>query len=900
MDPRGIVEKRVLLLALTAKDAELTQRILSRAGVECLKCASLRQVCDDLNVGAGAVLIPEEAVVQSHDPCLAVWLAGQPPWSDLPVLVSARPGADSAAVAQAMDILGNVTVLERPMRVAALVSAVRTALRARHRQYLTRDQMLQVSRSERDLRDFFENASVGLHWVGPDGTILQVNQTELEMLGYAREEYVGRHIAEFHVDQPVIEEILARLSAGETLREFPARIRSKDGTILDVRINSNVLFEDGRFIHTRCFTRDVTELKRASEARSRLAAIVDSSDDAIISKSLDGVIQTWNAGAERLFGYAAAEVIGKPITILIPADRQDEEPALLARLRRGERIDHFETIRVTKHGRQLNISLSVSPIRDAEGEIIGAAKVARDITQQKIAEQQLRQREAESRRLLELHRTTMANLGEGVYTVDRQGLVTYVNHEAERLFGWTAAELLGKRMHDVTHYQHPDGSPFPIEECSGFRVLHEGRVLRDFEDTFIRKDGTFFPVAYSSSPLRDADDQIIGLVVAFQDITERKLHEQALRDADRRKDEFLAMLAHELRNPLAPIRNSLNLLQLMSQSEPTVQQIGQMMERQVNHMVRLVDDLLEVSRITRGKIELRLELVELAGVVRTSIETSQALITAAGHQLAVSLPADPLTVNADPVRLSQIISNLLNNSAKYTEAGGQIWLTVRREDDCVAISVRDNGIGIAAAMLPHVFQLFTQVDRQASRAQGGLGIGLTLVKSLTEMHGGQVHAHSAGLGQGSEFVVRLPLAAEQAGSKAPRAEDRPRSGFAPRRILVVDDNRDAAKSMSMLLKVLGSDVRVAFSGPEALQAMAEYQPAIVLLDIGMPGMDGYEVVQRIRAQGQFDDVVLIALTGWGQEDDRRRSQSAGFDHHLTKPADISALEALLVSLQSQE
>jgi PAS domain S-box-containing protein len=900
-------DQRVLVLALTAKDAELTRTILQQAGVECLACTSLQHLCDELAAGTGAALIAEEAVGERRDNCLIDWLARQPSWSDLPVLIFARPGADSAAVAQALELLGNVTVLERPMRVASLVSAVHTALRARQRQYQTRDHLTQIEQFARD--------------------------------------------------------------------------------------------------------------------QSRLAAIVESSDDAIISKTLDGHILTWNAGAQRLFGYTADEVIGRPITILIPPDRQHEEPAVLAKLRRGERIEHFETIRLTKDGRLLDISLSVSPVRDAGGKVIGASNVSRDITEQKRAEaalrsseqhlellsnsvpalisyvgpdrcyrtcnqayttwfglphdevvgrpmrevlgeeawkvigprvdaafsgmiveyeaeahyerggtrwihaaytphldshgqvlgvivlvidvterkraeQQLRRSEAEARTLLELHRTTVANLGEGMYTVDRQGLVTYVNPEAERLFGWTAAELLGKRMHEVTHHHYPDGRPFPIEECSGFSVLHEGQVLRDFEDTFIRKDGTFFPVAYSSSPLKGADGQTVGLVVVFQDITERKLHEQALRDADRRKDEFLAMLAHELRNPLAPIRNSLNILRLMSQSDPAVEQVGQMMERQVNHMVRLVDDLLEVSRITRGKIELRLELVEVAGVVRSAVETSQPLISAAGHQLAVSIPPEPLTVHADPVRLSQVISNLLNNSAKYTETGGQIWLTVRREDDHVAISVRDTGIGIAPEMLPNVFQLFTQVDRDSARAQGGLGIGLTLVKSLTEMHGGEVHAHSAGPGQGSEFVIRLPLAAQQAGAETPPAEDGPRSGFSPRRILVVDDNRDAAMSMGMLLKVLGSDVRVEFSGPDALSAMAEYRPAIVLLDIGMPGMDGYEVARRIRQQPEYKDVTLIALTGWGQESDRRRSQSAGFDYHLTKPADINVLETLLISLQT--
>ncbi len=421
-------------------------------------------------------------------------------------------------------------------------------------------------------------------------------------------------------------------------------------------------------------------------------------------------------------------------------------------------------------------------------------------------------------------------------------------------------------------------------------------MLKGFEDVFIRKDGSFFPVLFSSSPLRDAEGQIAGLVVVFQDITERKQSEQKLRDADRRKDEFLAMLAHELRNPLAPIRNSLNILRLISHRDPTIEHVGQMMERQVNHMVRLVDDLLEVSRITRGTIELRTEPVEIAGVVRSAVETSQPLIEAGGHQLAVSLPPEPLTVQADPVRLSQVVANLLNNAAKYTDRGGQIWLSVKREGDWVSISVRDSGIGIAPEMLPHVFQLFTQIDRNSARGQGGLGIGLTLVKSLTEMHGGEVQAHSAGLGQGSEFVVRLPLAAAQIQAGHVSMDDRPAFGLVPRRILVVDDNRDAAQSLGLLLKVLGAEVRIEFNGPDALTAMDAFRPAVVLLDIGMPGMDGLEVARQIRERPEFRSTTLIALTGWGQEDDRRRSQLAGFDHHLTKPADVTAIEGLLDSL----
>ena len=637
-------ERRLVVLAPTRKDGALTQSVLEKAGVSCVCCTDLDQACRELDAGAGALLLSEEAFAAQHDRCLIEWLARQPPWSDLPVLVLARTGATSAAVGAAIDLIGNVTVLERPMRVSAFVTAVRTALRARERQY--------------QMRDYFAEREASLR------------------------------------------------------------------------------------------------------AQALLAAIVASSDDAIVSKTLEGNILTWNIGAERLFGYSAAEVIGRPITLIIPPERQDEEPRLLERLRRGERIEHFETVRVTKDGRHIDVALTVSPVRDSTGRIIAASKVARDITQ-------------------------------------------------------------------------------------------------------------------------------------------RKLTEAALREADRRKDEFLAILAHELRNPLAPIRNSLHLLRLIGQPDQEATELTELMERQVNHMVRLVDDLLEVSRITRGKIELRRELVEVAAVVRSAVETSRPLIEAAGHELVLSLPSEPLALHGDPVRLAQIFANLLNNAAKYTDAGGRITFTVRRDAEWVAISVRDTGMGITPEMLPRVFELFRQIERHAGHAQGGLGIGLTLVKSLVEMHGGSVEASSAGIGQGSEFVVRLPLARAEWSADVPKTTISAPLAFSPKRVLVVDDNRDAAESLGMLLKTLGANVEVVFSGAEALDVLESYRPAVVLLDIGMPGMDGYEVARRIRQQPGFQDVTLIALTGWGQDKDRHRSQKAGFNYHLTKPANVSVLETLLLSIDSR-
>jgi signal transduction histidine kinase/ActR/RegA family two-component response regulator len=375
--------------------------------------------------------------------------------------------------------------------------------------------------------------------------------------------------------------------------------------------------------------------------------------------------------------------------------------------------------------------------------------------------------------------------------------------------------------------------------------------------------------------------------------------EAALREADRRKDEFLAILAHELRNPLAPISNSLHLLRLTSQHDPTTRRVGEMMERQVDLMVRLVDDLLEVSRITRGAISLRREVVEVAAVVRRAVEANRALIEAAGHRLVLDIPSEPILVDADPVRLDQVIANLLSNAAKYTDPGGRIRLSVRCDGNEVAIAVRDTGMGIAPEKLGKVFDLFMQVEPHGQRAQGGLGIGLTLVKRLVELHGGRVEAHSEGTGRGSEFVIRLPIAVTATNAAEAKTTSEVRL-FETRRVLVVDDNRDAAESLSMLLSMLGAETRVEHNGPDALAELAAFHPAIVILDIGMPAMDGLEVARRIREQHEFDDVVLVALTGWGQDDDRRRSRLAGFDHHLTKPAALADLKVLLANARRSD
>ena len=374
--------------------------------------------------------------------------------------------------------------------------------------------------------------------------------------------------------------------------------------------------------------------------------------------------------------------------------------------------------------------------------------------------------------------------------------------------------------------------------------------------------------------------------------------EVALRDADRRKDEFLATLAHELRNPLAPLRNALSILRLKSGKEPATEQVCDIMERQTDQLVRLVDDLMEVSRITRGKVELQTKPIDIATVISSAVEASQPLIDAASPELTVSLPPASLLVRGDPARLSQVFSNLLNNAAKYMNAGGQIFVDARREGPAVVVTVRDAGIGIEPDMLPHIFEMFTQADRSKRQAQGGLGIGLTLVHQLVAMHGGEVEARSAGLDQGCEFLVRLPLASPECEYET--AESSSVGTTLPQvprqRVLVVDDNRDAAETLRKLLQLLGVEAHAVNDGASALQLLSEYRPSVILLDIGMPGMDGFEVARRIREDPAGIDTLLVALTGWGQPTDRHRTEQAGFDHHLLKPASIDSLASILLPL----
>jgi len=413
-------------------------------------------------------------------------------------------------------------------------------------------------------------------------------------------------------------------------------------------------------------------------------------------------------------------------------------------------------------------------------------------------------------------------------------------------------------------------------------------------------------VSLTISPIKDADGRVVGASKIVRDFTERKRAEEKLQrlaadlsEADRRKNEFLAMLAHELRNPLAPISNAARALRLASADPAAVESASKMLERQVGQMSRLVDDLLDMSRITRGKIELRREQVELAPIVEQAVEAVRPHYQSMNHELTVVLPSQPMRLNADPARLTQVIDNLLNNAGKFTDKGGRIALTVERDGDQARIRVRDSGIGVAADQLPRLFEMFVQVDTSLERSRDGLGIGLTLVKTLVEMHGGSIEARSDGPGRGSEFEVRLPLLAESAQPASIATTAKPVAAVR-RRVLIVDDSEDGAESLSLLLQVSGFETHKACDGVEAVETAERLKPDAILLDIGLPRLNGYEVCRRVRALPWGDTLTLIALTGWGQEDDRRKSHDAGFDGHLVKPVEFPALMSLLDSLTAEK
>ncbi len=863
---------------------------------------------------------------------------------------------------------------------------------------------VELAQSEERFKTIYEKAPFGVMLYSADeARIIDVNPAMLQMIGRSRKAVIGRTSVEIGMnpDAEQRQQLLAMVQRTGHLAPVEMELRHADGHALQVQVNADIV-QLGGVPYILAVLEDITERKAASMAIGRLAAIVESSDDAIISRDLQGTITTWNQGAERIFGYSPEEMIGKRVTMLFPPDRLNEEEQLVKRLLKGERIEHFETVRVHKDGSPVDISLILSPMKDAQGRVIGVSKVIRDITEQK------RNREAIAASEERFH-LVADNVYQLIWIAEADGSAMWFNQRWTEFTGKTGEEIRadGRSIHHPDHFERVTNSlteraakgeswedSFPLLSKTGqyHWFLATAMPIRNDEGTVVRWFGTCTDIttereaqdrireseerfrmladhmsqmAYMVDPcgtvtwvnqrwleytglskeqmnqggweqvvhLEHLADMIATYAKAqetgtvwqyvFQlkgrtgeyrwflarsvpifneegkverwfgtntDITEQKLAEEALEESSRHKDHFLATLAHELRNPLAPLKNGLQLMELAPDDPSVINDTRGMMTRQLDHMVRLVDDLMDLSRISRGKLELIKGPTELSSVLDTAIEATKPLMDRKEQDFQVNIVRNDLVVNGDQARLTQVVVNLLNNAAKYTPSRGRISLTVDEHDGEAVITVKDNGIGIDPSALEHVFDMFAQVEGSHNdHAAGGLGIGLNIVRRLVHMHHGSVVGHSDGVGHGSEFEVRLPLMRKAGPARSAPSKGEHGGNTGGGRVLVVDDNQDAALTMALILRKLGHEVKVAHDGEQALDAGAAFLPDLILMDIGMPKLNGHEACVLMRKTPWGRKARIVALSGWGQDEDRKRSMEAGFDTHVVKPIERSTL-----------
>lgn len=713
---------------------------------------------------------------------------------------------------------------------------------------------------------------------------------------------------------------------------------AKDGTERPIDDSAAPMHAaDGSLLGVVLIFRDVTEMRRAERSlrasEARKSAILQTALDAIVTIDSDGKIVDFNPAAERMFQYQRGDVIGREMgdAIVPPALRESHRKGMVRYLATGKHRVLNRLVELTAmraDGSEFPIELAITAIDDARQPLFTG--YIRDISDRKRVADALRAAHGDlelrvterTAQLVEAHgfaQALLENLQTGIVACNAQGMLTLFNRATRDFHGLPEAPLPPDQWAQHYDLYRADGkTPLTKEEIPLFRAL-SGERVRDVEMVIAPKQGTPLTLSTSGQSFYDSTGKHLGAVVSMHDVTERKHAEAALREAhddlerrvaartaeldeanralqqaDRRKDEFLATLAHELRNPLAPMRHGLQVMRLAGADAEAVERARAMMERQLTQIIRLVDDLLDVNRISRGTFTLRIERVDLADIVHHALETCAPSIEQQQHQLQVSLPPAPIYLDADAARLSQVLCNLLINAAKYTPKGGDIQLDARRAGGSAVITIKDSGVGISPEMLGNIFEMFTQVDRSHETSQTGLGIGLTVVRRLIGMHGGTVEAKSAGLGKGSEFIVTLPVALSHAKDFEPiSSDDAPAPNGTGRRILIADDNEDAAASLAMLLNMMGNEARTAPDGLAALDVGAAFAPEIVLMDIGMPKMNGFDAARRIRAEAWGAQLVLIALTGRSQDADRRLSHEAGFDFHLVKPVEPAALERLL-------
>ncbi|MCX7399321.1 MAG: PAS domain S-box protein [Planctomycetales bacterium] len=755
--------------------------------------------------------------------------------------------------------------------------------------------------SDAKFRALLEAAPDAMVIVNQHGIIVLVNALTKRMFGYLPEELIGQHVEilmplqmrDSHEDHRLV------YSTDPHPREMSGGLEllglRKDGSQFPIEVSLSPL-ETNQGVLVSSAIRDVTVRKQVEEqlrqSDAQLRFIMDSMPQKIGTTNPNGEVDYFNPQVTEFTGLSFDQLQTWGWTQFIhPDDVEGHVRAWKKSIENGEAFEFESRFRRFDGVYRWHFSRAL-PMRDQAGAIVMWVGSNTDIDDIKQAEAALQISEVRYRRLFEAAK-------DGILILDFiNGRIVDANPYMSDLLGYSHESFLGKELWEIGLFKDRAANEDAV------KGLQKTGYLRYEHLPLESKNGVAVEVEIVANAYREADHQVIQCNI--RDITERSRLEKLLQTQSRelenlhlRKDEFLAMLSHELRSPLAPIANAVQLMSLQQETESRTQkQARNIIERQLGKLQRLVDDLLEVSRITSGRVQLRKEWVAVSGIIHGAIETVRPLIQQRRHELTISMPVVPIWLSADAARLEQVVINLLTNAAKYTEEGGEIRLTVVKDrNDCV-IRVRDSGVGIAPGLLPHVFDLFTQAERSLDRSQGGLGIGLALVQRLTELHDGTVEARSEP-GQGSEFIVRLPLQPDDS-KRVADIEVAVLEANLALRVLVVDDNVDTVLGFSLLLKAQGHDVRTAYNGPDAVKTAAEFHPHVIMLDIGLPVLNGYEVAKQIRAQPEGEKIMLIALTGYGQDSDRRTSSDAGFDHHLVKPARFEQLLQILAMVKVSE
>jgi PAS domain S-box-containing protein len=731
-------------------------------------------------------------------------------------------------------------------------------------------------------------------------TITSWNRAAERMFGYTAAEAVGQTIRVIMPPELYDEEeqILHRVRAGTAVDHYDTVRLHKDGRRIHVSLTiSPIAAPDGRTVGFSKIARDITERQRIERDARHFAAIVEASDDAIISKDLNGIITSWNRAAERLFGYTAAEIVGRSVRTIIPPDRQSEEDHVLGTVRRGGVVDHFETVRMRKDGTPIPISLTVSPIRGAGGEIIGASKIIRDL-------RRIQRSQRDALRLASI----VDSSEDAIVSKDLNGIVTSWNAAAERMFGYPASEMVGQSIRRLIPLDRQQ------EEDHVLSRIRRGERVEHYETIRQRKDGGLLPVSLTVSPIRSQDGTVVGASKIARDVSDRERAEQErqrlltiAREASRLKDEFLATLSHELRTPLNAIVGYVRMLQsdLLTGEKRT--RALDTVARNVTSLTQIVEDVLDVSRIISGKLRLDVQAVDLPPVIQNAVETVRPAADAKGVRLLTIMDPRTAPVTGDPERLQQVLWNVLSNAVKFTPRGGRVQVRLERVNSHAEITVSDTGAGIPAEFLPHVFERFRQADAGINRERGGLGLGLAITRHLVELQGGRIAAESDGPGKGATFRIELPLRIAQTAApieerehpQAPHAGTHiavpPLEGV---RILAVDDDRDALALVQEILEATGATVATADSAQQALEALEHMTPDVLLADLGMPQMSGFDLIDRVRRseRAEIRAIPAVALTAYARSEDRTRALRSGFQLHLAKPVDPGELMAAMAAL----